>query len=377
MCKNKIKAVSLCTSAGIGELLLDDLNIEVVVANELIEKRARVYSHFNPNTKMIQGDLTEERIKLGIIEHISPDVNLLLATPPCQGLSSLGKNKNQSHFEEDARNFIIFDIMDIIDIGNFDYILIENVPKFLDMYFPYKGEFFSLTEILNDKYGNEYHIDSRILNAKDYGISQTRPRAIIKMFKKHLSWDWPETEKEITLREAIGHLPSLESGEDSGIPWHYAKEENERAVLALKHTPTGKSALKNEIYYPKKKDGSRITGFHNTFKRMTWDQPAHARTTYCGSMSSHNNVHPGYRKADGTYSDARVLTLLETFLVSSIPSDINFPDWCTDNFIRTLIGESIPPLMLKKIILSITGAGVDKVDKSGGREKVDFIQTHE
>ena len=121
----------------------------------------------------------------------------------------------------------------------------------------------------------------------------------------------------------------------------------------MRHTKPGKSAIQNEVYYPKKEDGSRIKGFHNTYKRMVWDQPCPARTTYCGSVSSHNNVHPGYLQKDGTYSDPRVLTLLETFIVSSIPEDINFPNGSTDTFIRTMIGEAVPPKLMEKIINKI------------------------
>ena len=124
-------------------------------------------------------------------------------------------------------------------------------------------------------------------------------------------------------------------------------------MLALKHTPSGKSAIANEVYYPKKDDGTRIKGFHNTFKRMVWNQPCPARTTYSGSLSSHNNVHPGHLLSDGTYSDARVLTLLETFIVSSLPEDITFPPNTSENFIRTIIGEAIPPRLLQRIINQI------------------------
>ena len=86
------------------------------------------------------------------------------------------------------------------------------------------------------------------------------------------------------------------------------------------------------------------------YKRQVWDQPCPARTTYSGSMSSHNNVHPGRLLPDGTYSDARVLTLLETFIVSSIPKDVVFPKNASDTFIRTVIGEAIPPKLMMKIL---------------------------
>lgn len=346
----KIKTISLFSSAGIGELLVHK-KLNVIAANELIRQRADCYRFFYPETNMICGDITNIDIKSQIIKIANyENAKMLIATPPCQGLSTLGKNKIQVQYESDRRNFLVLEVLDIIDSCDFDYILIENVPKFIEMYFPYNNQYLKLEEILRKKYSDIYIIDICVLNAKDYGVPQSRPRAIIKLYKKNLKWGKPVEEKEITVREAIGELPSLEAGEDSGIPWHYAKKANERAVLAMRHTETGKSALTNEIYYPKKTDGSRISGFHNTFKRMSWDQPCPARTTYSGSISSHNNVHPGRLLSDGTYSDARVLTLLETFIVSSIPRDIKFPEKVSETFIRTIIGEAIPPHLMEQII---------------------------
>lgn len=351
---NKIKVISLFSSAGIGELLLKNTNIDVIVANEILSKRAECYSHFYPETDMYCGDITLDETQDYIVEAAKKgSAKMLIATPPCQGLSTLGKNKKQIHYEKDKRNYLIFSALNIIDRCDFDYVLIENVPRFLEMYFPYENDYFKLEEILNKKYSDKYIIEVRVLNAKDYGICQSRPRAIIKMYKPDKKWSWPAMEDEILLRDVIGDLPSLESGETSDIPWHFAKKHNDRAVLALKHTPTGKSAISNEVYYPKKEDGTRIKGFHNTFKRMVWDQPCPTRTTFSGSMSSHNNVHPGRLLSDGTYSDARVLTLLETFIVSSIPNDVNFPKGSTDTFIRTVIGESIPPKLMMKVIEKI------------------------
>lgn len=351
---NKIKAISVFSSAGIGELLLKNTNVDVIAANELLPKRAECYSHFYPETDMHYGDITLDETQDYMVEAAKKGgAKMLIATPPCQGLSTLGKNKKQIHYEKDKRNYLILSALNIIDRCDFDYVLIENVPKFLEMYFPYENDYFKLEEILNKKYADKYIIEARVLNAKDYGICQSRPRAIIKMYKPYKKWSWPATEAEIPLRDAIGDLPSLESGETSDIPWHFAKKHNDRAVLALKHTPTGKSAIANDVYYPKKEDGTRIKGFHNTFKRMVWDQPCPTRTTFSGSMSSHNNVHPGRLLPDGTYSDARVLTLLETFIVSSIPNDVDFPKGSTDTFIRTVIGESIPPKLMMKVIEKI------------------------
>ena len=351
---DNIKAISLFSSAGIGELRTRNLNIEVVAANELLPQRAACYRHFYPDTIMVCDDITKDSTKETMIKYANDNnAKLLIATPPCQGLSTLGKNKVQDHYEKDRRNFLILEVLEVIDNCDFDYILIENVPKFIEMYFPFNDEYMLLEDILKLKYSDIYEISINVLNAKDYGICQSRPRAIIRLYKKGLKWSLPKTEEEIPLKDAIGHLPSLESGETSDIPWHFAKKENPRAVLAMKHTAPGKSAIANPEYYPKKEDGSRIKGFHNTYKRMVWEQPCPARTTYSGSMSSHNNVHPGKLLPDGTYSDARVLTLLETFIVSSMPEDITFPEGSTDMFIRTVIGEAIPPRLMMRILEEI------------------------
>jgi DNA (cytosine-5)-methyltransferase 1 len=356
--KAKMKAISLFSSAGVGELFLDEIGISITAANELLPRRADCFSYFFPTSQMITGDIKE--VKAQLIASAEKNVRLLLATPPCQGLSTLGKNKLQDDFIGDERNFLIFDVFEIIDKGNFDFILIENVPKFLEMYFPYKGKLLKLMDIIDLKYGEKFTIESAALDAQNYGVPQTRPRAVIKMYKPQYSWPWPKKSPPISLEKAIGHLPSLEAGEDSGIMWHSAKQHPQRITHALKHTPPGKSALINTKHYPKKEDGERIKGFHNTFKRMVWDKPAHARTTFSGSISSHNNVHPGRLLPDGTHSDARVLTILETLLVHSMKKNMSFPEWATDTFIRQIIGESIPPLMLKKILQEIQVLKVEK-----------------
>ncbi len=346
----KINTLSLFSSAGIGELEIHKSKLNIIAANEIIPKRAEIYSYLFPESKMFLGDITKTETKNNILKYIKDkNIKFLLATPPCQGLSSVGKNKIQNHFINDKRNFLIEEVFFFIDNLNLDYILIENVPRFLNMFFPYNDNFVTLEELLNYRYGDIYNVDIKTLNAKDYGIPQSRPRAIIKLYKKNLNWSWPALEKEIPLKDVISHLPSLKPGETSNIQWHNAKQARPEIVTAMMHTPTGKSAMNNIIHYPKKANGEKIKGFHNTYKRMSWDSPAPARTTYSGSISSHNNVHPGRLQKNGLYSDPRVLTLHETFLVSSISPNISFPSNTSETLIRTIVGESIPPLMLKKI----------------------------
>lgn len=345
-----MKGVSLFCSAGIAETYFKEHDINIVVASELIPKRAELHSWLNKDCHTICGDITDDAIFEQVAnEALAQDCKFLIATPPCQGMSTLGKKE----YTTDKRNYLVFYALDMIDRCDFNYILIENVPKFLNMYFPYKGELLHLVDILKDKYSAEYNIESYVLNAKDYGVPQSRPRGFIKMWKKGLSWANPIAQKEITVREAIGDLPSLESGEDSGIKWHYSKVHNEREIDAMRYTPEGRSAFLNKEHYPRKEDGTRMKGFHNTFARIHWDAPCPARAMQSGNMGGHNNVHPGRPLGNGRYSDARVLTLRELFIVSSLPADWDLPDYCTDNFIRQIIGEAIPPRFSESIIKGI------------------------
>ena len=354
-----IKGASMFSGGGIAETYFDKAGINIVVANELIPRRGKFYQDMYPNSKMIIGDINDEDIKKEFMDSITDEVKFLIATPPCQGVSALGSNKHLDQMQKDPRNYLVFNVLEVIDKFDFDYILIENVSRFLSMYFPYNDTFLSLEEILNEKYSDEYNIEVRDLNAKDYGVPQSRPRAIFKMYKKDKSWPWPETQKEITLREAIGDLPSLESNEESSLKHHYARKHTNDHITWMKHTPTGHSAIENEEHYPRKKNGERVKAFKSTYKRMKWDAPAPAVTMRSDAISSQENVHPGRKLEDGTYSDARVLTLRELFIVSSLPEEWEFPNWASDAFLRQVIGEAIPPMLTFNIVNLL---GSDKHD---------------
>ena len=53
---------------------------------------------------------------------------------------------------------------------------------------------------------------------------------------------------------------------------------------------------------------------------------------------------------DVIYSDARVLTIYELLIVSSLPIDWNIPEWASEKLVRNVIGEGVPPLMVKEIV---------------------------
>jgi DNA (cytosine-5)-methyltransferase 1 len=332
-------------------MYVSDLGIDLVVANELLPRRAEFFSSHHKNTHMIVGDI--EKAKDELIKFT--DLDLLIATPPCQGVSLLGKNKSQDMMVNDFRNFLIYHVFEIIDNLKFSYILIENVPRYLDMLFPFDSEMITIKEIIERKYGEEYNFKFDVLNAMDFGVPQNRKRAIIKMWKKGLVWKEPiKLEKKITMREAIGHLPSLESEQKSDIKYHYARKHTSNHITWMQNTPTGKSATENEVYYPQKDDGSKIRCFSATYKRMNWDDICPTITTRSDAISTQTTVHPGRKNKNGTYSDARVLSLKELFILFGLKDDFQFDDSrFSDTFIRQILGESVPPKLTNAILKGI------------------------
>ena len=181
--------------------------------------------------------------------------------------------------------------------------------------------------------------------------------------------------KEITLSEAIGDLPSLdpllregieetirhfpdyEAKRQAGLEiskWHRPPKHSWKQVEWMMHTPTGKSAIYNEKYYPQKEDGTPVKAHHNHYRRLKWDMPCRTVTQNNGVISSLACVHPGrsYTAPNGEvlYSDPRVLTIYELLIVMSLPLDWNIPEWADESFIRKVFGEGIPSKLVKSIV---------------------------
>lgn len=372
-----LKGLSLFSNVGIAEAYMKSLGVSICIANEIDEKRAKFYQEVYPETHMICGDITDDRIRTQIVnEALEQKVNFIMATPPCQGMSEAGKR-----LEFDPRNKLVFYAIDVIKRVNPLFVLLENVPKQLTTKIKYGEEIILIPEYIKKVLGDQYNFNKNTLvMAKDYGVPQLRERNIFLLVRKdiNIQWEFPAKQKEITLRQAIGDLPSLDPLLREGIEmtlekfphyyekqqaglqvskWHYPPKHSWKLVEWMMHTPTGKSAIYNEKYYPQKADGTPIKAHHNHYRRLKWDMPCRTITQNNGVISSLACVHPGhaYTGSNGEvlYSDPRVLTIYELLIVMSLPLDWPIPKWADDTFIRKVIGEGIPSKLVKEIMLSL------------------------
>lgn len=376
----KHKVLSLFANIGVAEAYLEEIGVSVPIANELIKRRADLYQKIYPHSKMLCGDITNDDIYTSIIKQSKEaGVDIILATPPCQGMSTVGQQD-----EDDERNYLILPVINAIKDIEPKYVAIENVPNFVNTSVFYEGKRTKLVDIIEKELKSDYNISVNIINTENYGVPQSRERMIILMTKKNSTKEWtiPNKDKKIvTMEDAIGNIPSIDpfvkdlSVEDFNSLFPLFEERKEKAlsisrwnippvhiyrqVRAMQYTPTGKSAFDNSPEHrPIKEDGSFVKGYHNTYSRQRWDTPAFTVTMDNRKISSQGNVHPGRligkdENGEDIYSDARTLTLYELMRVMSLPDDWPLPADANEAFVRRIIGEGIPPLFVKKLFSNI------------------------
>ena len=137
----KIKGMSLFSGGGIGEMSLSETNVYIIIAIELLPKRCEFYKFYNPDADVVCGDITKKEIKDKlIVKAINEKVDFIMATPPCQGASLIGKNKDLEAMKNDFRNYLVFDAVEIIEKVMPTFVMFENVTRFYDMPYLYKGK---------------------------------------------------------------------------------------------------------------------------------------------------------------------------------------------------------------------------------------------
>lgn len=374
-------ALSLFSSAGVAETYFEKHGIQVKVAAELLPERASFYQHLYPKTKMMQGDITDDTFFKGVLTAAKKEnCDFLIATPPCQGMSTAGKQK-----KDDSRNRLIIYVVQAIKALNPKFVIIENVPEILLTKIEIDGKWIKIDEYLKNNLGGNYFFNiNNVVNAMNYGVAQSRERCVYLLSRKdtNIHWEFPAPLNHITtMRDAIGNLPSLDPDvtdiseeeriklfpdyykkREAGMKvskWHYPPRHKYRHVIAMMHTPEGCSAWANEKYYPTLADGTKSKGYKNTYKRQWWDKPAYTVTKYTSRIGSQENGHPGYEVVHSDdeeiriWSDARVLSIFELMRVTSLPDDWNIPEKASSNVIREILGEGVPPRLLEYALIEL------------------------
>lgn len=374
--KKSLYYASIAACVGSDEYYLENHNIVCKVALECDDDRAEYYELMNKmrskhKVDMIVGKLEEKFDEL-VKAFKKNNCELAKFTIPCQIFCKMrGKN-----WKDDDRLLLVLWCVKFIKQVKPKYILFENAKEFLGFSLPLAEDLSkhpiaqkmqqelngrTIGQYLIDELGENslgYNLNFAIENAAFYGTAQNRVRSIVLGSLEGI-WKFPCPEEyAMPLWQAIGHLPSLEAGEENpDYPYfkapklHSDPETAETWKEAFAHLATGCRSKDNDPKY-------QLSGFgffNDKGTRKFWDKPSNTIDGGNGSPTNNRTLHPGRLKKDGTYSDARVLTLLEVFLVNGLPQSYEVPEKYQDKeaFIREVMGEIMLPRFLERICLEI------------------------
>lgn len=333
--------------AGVGGLSYGFSRIpefNILAANEIEKDISIAYILNHPDVHMFNcdiNDLTEDMLTDVLGDR---KVNIVVGGPPCQSYSTLGKRQ----MDERANLFVQY--KRILKILKPQAFVFENVVGILSMD---KGRLFEQIRKGFEELG--YSLKHQVLNAVDYGVPQQRERVILVGFKGENNYCYPQPthgaglKPYVTLKDAIGDLPVIKSGQSKD---YYEKPPNNEF---LEFVRADAAATVNEHAAPKNgahlirimealKDGQSKddlpedirpkSGYGNTYAKLWWERPSTTITRNFACPSSSRCIHP---------RDSRAMSIREGARLQSFPDNYRF--YGSGSMKRLEIGNAVPPLL--------------------------------
>ncbi|MCT7444626.1 DNA cytosine methyltransferase [Aliarcobacter cryaerophilus] len=372
--------ISLFSSAGIGCHGFKQQGFKCIATNEYLEKRIKIQKYNDKcefNTGYIQGDLSSKEVQDKIYKELEnnniDDLDVLIATPPCQGMSVANHKKNDNEIK---RNSLVVESIKIVKEIKPKFFIFENVRAFLNTFCTdIDNQDKPIQETINLNLCGNYNILFKVINFKDYGSQSSRTRTLVIGVRKDLinispEQLFPKEQNAKTLRKLISDLEPLKNmGEICKNDIYHSFRNFDTKMLAwIENIKEGQSAFDNiekeriphkiengKIVFNKNKNGDK-------YSRCYWDKIAPCVHTRNDILASQNTVHP---------SDNRVFSIRELMLMMTIPNDFK---WSNKEFetlnnlsnvqkkeflkqeelnIRHCIGEAVPTKIFEQIAQNI------------------------
>ncbi|AFI03735.1 DNA cytosine methyltransferase [Helicobacter cetorum] len=332
-----------CGAGGFSTGLEHLKEFKTLIGLDFDKQALMTFENNHKNAIGVCGDITEQEIKSQVIQHAKNlKINMIIGGPPCQGFSNKGKNLGL----KDPRNFLFLEYIDIVKAIKPQIFIIENVKNLISCA---KGYF--LKEIKEKFNILGYQLSYHILNARDYGVPQSRERAFI-VGARYFNFDFNLLEplQIVSVKEAISDLAYLNSNEgafesDYSKPIqstyqalmrknsnklynHKATNHSEIALEKLKLIPNeqGKECL------PKNLHGKQQ--FKSTWGRLSWDKVSPTIDTRFDTPSNGTNSHPELHRSITPREAARIQSFSDDYIFYGNKTSI-----CKQ------IGNAVPPLL--------------------------------
>jgi DNA (cytosine-5)-methyltransferase 1 len=343
---SKPLVVELFCGCGGTSLGFEMAGFEIAVGSDIHIPSINTFKLNHPNVSTILGDI--KKVTPEMISRLlgGKKLDVLIGGIPCQGFSL----NNRKRHENDERNLLYKEFVRFVKVLKPKVILLENVSGMKST-----GNFVEMVEKDLSAEGN-MNVKSKLLFAPDYGVPQSRTRLVFIGISGGEEFDFSKIKKShgmgakkpyITIKDAIGDLPSLKSNEtairykkepfceyqelmrknlkDNNLTNHKAPNHPKEVIEKIKSTKPGTPI------YPKFKQ--RI--------RLAWDIQSPTQVS--------GGIRPQFQF--GHPSDARGLSIRERCRIQSFPDDFIVSGGIVQGRVQT--GNAVPPLLAKAVALAI------------------------
>ena len=377
--------ISLFSSAGIGCYGFKLEGFECIATNELLSRRLDIQK-FNKKCKYdtgyIGGDIRQDTTKSLIWNEIDRwklnenvnRVDVIVATPPCQGMS-VANHKKAS--DEIVRNSLVVESIKMVKEIDPKFFIFENVSSFMKtLCTDVDGKDKPISEAISNNLGQGYSIVSSVINFMNFGACSSRQRTLVIGVAKDVADDvspyelFPMIKPTRTLREVIGKLQSIDNmGDiDQNDIYHFFRPYPKHMREWICDLKEGQSAFENkdvEKIPHRIVDGQRVFNLQKNgdkYKRQCWDKVGPCIHTRNDQLASQNTIHP---------EDDRVFSIRELMLMMTVPNEFKWTALSNEQLnslpisekkayleknefnIRQSLGEAVPTAIFQEIAARI------------------------
>lgn len=379
-----------CGTGGFSKGFENEGHFEVVFGIDLLRVAIETFRLNHPNALGVASDIRS--IQPPKVSHWLDircgDIDVIIGGPPCQGFSSIRPHRSSS--AEDPRNSLFQNFATYVAYFRPKVFVLENVVG-LATYG--NGDTLDRMQETLERFG--YSVDWRIINAAHFGVPQKRERLIMLGAEPGIDLSFPDPTHEcysdtigirekkrmllprrrtlfdvdtpvlrpaITVADAIGDLPCLESGHATHAytrppQTEYQRERRARCTALTLHTSTAHTPKMLEIIRHSGPNISSIprhlitSGFSSCYSRLAANEPSVTITVNFVHPASNRCIHP---------TQDRALTPREGARLQGFDDDFAFAGSRTE--IVKQIGNAVPPLLGQSIasrVAELLGAGTN------------------